>query len=251
MSTQQPVGIRIGVALERHNGGGQTIRAVTCIPALTGAWKHVGGGITQFPVWEHPYKFDVICRPDWIPKGTRVVNALQIGRALLGENLDKNIPIKSMMCWNANPVTQAPETEKIIKGLERDDLFLVSAEHFISDTASYADILLPASMGAEHIDMILSWGHLYLTYNEKCVEPPGEAIPNYEIFRRLAKLMGYKDEQFLWSDEECLENYVDWAAPASEGITLDYLKKNGFARLNVGCKDTEHLIKTEIFHCVW
>ena len=192
MSTQQPVGIRIGVALERHNGGGQTIRAVTCIPALTGAWKHVGGGITQFPVWEHPYKFDVICRPDWIPKGTRVVNALQIGRALLGENLDKNIPIKSMMCWNANPVTQAPETEKIIKGLERDDLFLVSAEHFISDTASYADILLPASMGAEHIDMILSWGHLYLTYNEKCVEPPGEAIPNYEIFRRLAKLMGYK-----------------------------------------------------------
>ena len=238
ISTQQPVGIRIGVALERHNGGGQTIRAVTCIPALTGAWKHVGGGITQFPVWEHPYKFDVICRPDWIPKGTRVVNALQIGRALLGESIDKNIPIKSMMCWNANPVTQAPETEKIIKGLQRDDLFLVSAEHFISDTASYADILLPASMGAEHKDMILSWGHLYLTYNEKCVEPPGEAIPNYEIFRRLAKLMGYEDKQFLWSDEECLENYVDWSAPASEGITLDYLKKNGFARLNVGCKDT-------------
>ena len=238
IATQQPVGIRIGVALERHNGGGQTIRAVTCIPALTGAWKYVGGGITQFPVWEHPYKFDVICRPDWIPKGTRVINALQIGRALLGENIDKNLPIKSMMCWNANPVTQAPETEKIIKGLQRDDLFLVSAEHFVSDTASYADILLPASMGAEQEDMILSWGHLYLTYNEKCVESPGEAIPNYEIFRRLAKLMGYKDEQFSWSDEECLQNYVDWSAPASKGITLDYLKNNGFARLNVGCKDT-------------
>ena len=142
------------------------------------------------------------------------------------------------MCWNANPVTQAPETEKIIKGLQRDDLFLVSAEHFVSDTASYADILLPASMGAEQEDMILSWGHLYLTYNEKCVESPGEAIPNYEIFRRLAKLMGYKDEQFSWSDEECLQNYVDWSAPASKGITLDYLKNNGFARLNVGCKDT-------------
>ena len=112
IATQQPVGIRIGVALERHNGGGQTIRAVTCIPALTGAWKHVGGGITQFPVWEHPYKFDVICRPDWIPKGTRVVNALQIGRALLGENIDNSIPIKSMMCWNANPVTQAPKLKR-------------------------------------------------------------------------------------------------------------------------------------------
>ena len=78
----------------------------------------MGGGITQFPVWEHPYKFDVICRPDLIPKGTRVVNALQLGRVLLSENIDKNKPIKSMMCWNANPVTQATETEKIIEGLK-------------------------------------------------------------------------------------------------------------------------------------
>ena len=143
-----------------------------------------------------------------------------------------------MMCWNANPVTQATETEKIIKGLEREDLFLVSAEHFISDTASYADILLPAAMGAEQQDMILSWGHLYLTYNEKCVDPPGEALPNNEIFRRLAEKMGFEDAQFKWSDEECLENYVDWNSPACEGISLDYLKENGFARLNVGCKDT-------------
>ena len=238
IATVQPVGIRIGVALERHHGGGQTIRAVTCIPALTGAWKHVGGGITQFPVWEHPYKFDIICRPDLIPKGTRVVNALQIGRALLGENIDKKKPIMSMMCWNANPVTQAAESEKIIEGLKREDLFMVSAEHFISDTASYADILLPATMGAEHEDMILSWGHLYLTYNEKCIDAPGEAIPNYEIFRRLAKKMGLEQEQFSWSDSQCLENYVDWTAPACDGITLDFLKKKGFARLNVGCKDT-------------
>ena len=93
-------------------------------------------------------------------------------------------------------------------------------------------------MGAEHEDMILSWGHLYLTYNEKCVKAPGEAIPNYEIFRRLAKKMGITHEQFSWSDEECLKNYVDWDAPACEGITLDTLKEKGFARLNVGCKDT-------------
>ena len=100
-------------------------------------------------------------------------------------------------------VTQATETEKIIKGLEREDLFLVSAEHFISDTASYADILLPAAMGAEQQDMILSWGHLYLTYNKKCIDPPGEALPNNEIFRRLADKMGFNNEQFKWSDEEC------------------------------------------------
>ncbi len=236
LAISQPAAIRIGVALERHYGGGQTIRAVTSIPALTGAWRHVGGGVTQFPVWEHPYKFDVICRPDLIPPGTRVVNNLQIGRALTGE-IPLDPPIRSMMCWNSNPVTQAPETDKIVEGLLREELFLVSAEHFISDTASYADIVLPASMGAEMEDMILSWGHLYLTYNAKCVESPGEAIPNNEIFRRLAARMGYDEENFKWSDSECLEHYVDWDSPACEGVDLAYLRTHGFARLNVGTKD--------------
>ena len=228
-ATTQPAVIRLGVALERHYGGGQTIRAVSCLPALIGAWRHVGGGALQMPVWEHPYKFDVICRPD-------LINALQLGRALTNEP-PAGPPIKAMMCWNANPVTQAPETDKIVQGLLNEELFLVSAEHFISDTASYADILLPASMGAEQEDMILSWGHLYLTYNAKCVESPGEAIPNNEIFRRLAARMGYQEENFLWSDSECLEHYVDWNSPACEGITLETLRKEGFARLNVGTKD--------------
>ncbi len=235
-ATTQPAAIRLGVALERNYGGGQAIRAITCLPALTGAWRHVGGGALQFPVWEHPYKFDVICRPDLIPEGTQVVNAIQIGRALTGE-MDLKVPIKSMMCWNANPVTQAAETDKIVEGLMRDDLFLVSAEHFLSDTASYADIVLPATMGAEHEDMILSWGHLYLTYNEKCVEAPGEAIPNQDIFRRLAERMGFTEDNFKWSDSECLENYVDWDAPACEGIDLEYLRQHGYARLNVGTRD--------------
>jgi anaerobic selenocysteine-containing dehydrogenase len=236
LATAQPAAIRMGVALERHYGGGQTIRAVSCIPALTGAWRHVGGGVTQFPVWEHPYKFDVICRPDLIPEGTRVVNNLQIGRALTGE-MKLDPPIMSMMCWNSNPVTQAPETDKIVQGLMREDLFLVSAEHFISDTASYADIVLPASMGAEMEDMILSWGHLHLTYNTKCAVSPGEAIPNNEIFRRLAARFGFEEDNFKWSDTECLQHYVDWDSPACEGITLDYLKSHGFARLKVGTKD--------------
>lgn len=235
-ATTKPAAIRMGVALERHNGGGQTIRAVCCLPAITGAWRDVGGGVMQMPVWEHPYRFDVICRPDLIPEGTRVVNNLQIGRALTGE-MDLDPPIKSMMCWNSNPVTQAPECDKIVEGLMRDDLFLVSAEHFISDTASYADIVLPASMGAEMEDIILSWGHNFLTYNAKSVESPGEAVPNIEIFRRLAARMGFEQEQFQWSDAECLEHYVDWDAPACEGIDLDYLRRNGYARLNLGTPD--------------
>ena len=232
----QPSAIRIGVALEKSWGGSQAIRAVASLPALTGAWRHVGGGILQFPVWEHPYKFDVICRPDLIPEGTQVVNNLQLGRVLTGEQ-ELKVPIKSMMCWNTNPVTQSTETDKIIQGLSREDLFLVSADHFISDTAAYADILLPASMGAEMEDMILSWGHLYLTYNTKCVESPGEAIPNNEIFRRLAKRLGFKEDNFQWNDEECLQHYVDWDSPACQGIDLAYMKKHGYARLTVGTKD--------------
>ena len=235
-ASTHPSVIRLGVALERNYGGGQAIRAVTCLPALTGAWRHVGGGALQFPVWEHPYKFDVISRPDLIPEGTPVVNILQLGRVLTGE-ANLATPIKSLMCWNTNPVTQSPETDKIIEGLKREDLFMVSAEHFISDTAAYADIVLPASMGAEMEDMILSWGHLYFTYNEKCVESPGEAIPNNEIFRRLAALMGYEEENFKWSDSECLENYVDWDAPACDGIDLDYMREHGFAHLSVGTPD--------------
>ncbi|ROH86213.1 molybdopterin oxidoreductase family protein [Pseudomethylobacillus aquaticus] len=235
-ATTAPAAIRLGVALERNYGGSQAIRAVTCLPALIGAWRDVGGGALQFPVWEHPYRFDVISRPDLIPEGTPVVNILQLGRALTGE-IPLETPIKSLMVWNTNPVTQSPETDKIIKGLQREDLFTIVADHFITDTAAYADLVLPAAMGAEMEDMILSWGHLYLTYNTKCVEPPGEALPNNEIFRRLAQRLGFEEDNFKWSDSECLEHYVAWDSPACEGIDLNYLREHGFARLKVGTKD--------------
>jgi anaerobic selenocysteine-containing dehydrogenase len=103
-ATTKPSAIRIGIALERHRGGGQTIRAVCCLPSLTGAWRDVGGGIMGMTFWEHPYKFDTICRADWIPEGTRVVNNLRLGRMLTDEP-PAGPPIKSMMCWNTNPVT--------------------------------------------------------------------------------------------------------------------------------------------------
>lgn len=235
-ATTPPAAIRIGVALERSFGGSQAIRAVTCLPGLIGAWRHVGGGILQFPVWEHPYRFDVICRPDLIPEGTPVVNILQLGRALLNE-IPLEAPIKSLMVWNTNPVTQSPETDKVVAGLQREDLFTIVADHFLSDTAAYADIVLPAAMGAEMEDMILSWGHLYLTYNTKCIEPPGEALPNNDIFRGLAQRLGFEEDNFKWSDSECLENYVAWDSPACEGIDLSYLREHGFARLKVGTRD--------------
>jgi anaerobic selenocysteine-containing dehydrogenase len=161
----QPAAIRVGVALERSAGGADAIRLAAILPALVGAWRHVGGGTLEMPVWEMPIYWDRVCRPDYIPKGTRVVNILQTGRTLNGE-MKLDPPVKSLFVYNTNPVTQAPETDKIIAGLKREDLFTVVAEHFISDTASYADIILPAAMAAEMEDMVWSWGHFYLTYNQ-------------------------------------------------------------------------------------
>lgn len=235
-ATAKPAAFRPGVALERHYGGGQTCRAVFSIPALTGAWKHVGGGVMQMPLWEFPLKFDAICRPDFIAEGTQVVSAIQFGAALLGETGLKT-PIKSVMFYNANPVSQAPESNKIVQGLEKDDVFVVTAEHFITDTASYSDIILPATMAAEMDDMILSWGHFYLTYNQRAIDPPGETASNAEIFRRLAKTFGFDDPRFTRSDTELIEDSIDWNAPAMQGITMADFKRDGYAHLNVGTPD--------------
>ena len=236
-ATVSPAAIRIGVAVEKNWGGGQAIRAISCLPSLVGAWRKAGGGMYQMTFWEHPYALNVMSRPDLIPKGTRVVNNIQIGRALTGE-IPLDPPLKSMMCWNTNPVTQAPEGDKIVEGLLREDLFLVSAENFMSDTAAYADIVLPAAMGAEMEDIILSWGHNYCVHNSKCIEPPGEAVSNSEIFRRLAAAMGFEEEQFKWSDSECLENFIQWDAPKCDGVDLEYLRKHGFHRYNLGPVDS-------------
>ncbi len=141
------------------------------------------------------------------------------------------------MVWNTNPVTQSPETDKIIKGLLREDLFTIVADHFISDTAAYADIILPAAMGAEQEDIIVSWWHFYLTYNAKCIEPPGEAKPNNDIFRALAKRLGFTEPQFRMTDAELLEKYINWAAPVCDGIDMAYMRQHGYARLKVGTKD--------------
>lgn len=228
--------IRMGVALERHHGGGQTIRAVCCIPALTGAWRHVGGGLMQMPLWEFPIDFGIVCRPDYIPEGTRVINNLRLGQALNGE-MKLDPPLKSMMIWNANPVSQAPESNKIVEGLKREDLFTVVAEHFITDTAAYADIILPATMAAEMDDMILSWGHFYLTYNQKAIEPPGETASNAEIFRRLAATFGFDDPQFKRSDAQMVEDTLNWDSPALAGVTMEEFKRVGYVHLKVGTPD--------------
>ena len=235
-ATIQPSVIRLGVALERHAGGGQTIRAVCSIPALAGSWRHVGGGLLQMPLWEFPIDWARVSRPDFIRPGTRVVNNLQLGRALVGD-MKLDPPIMGLYIYNTNPVSQAPETNTIVRGLSREDLFFVTAEHFVTDTAAYADIVLPATMAGEHDDMMFSWGHFYLTINEQAIAPCGEAKSNAEIFRLLAAAFGFDDPQFKMSDMELAEHYVKWDAPQMAGIDLEYFRRHGYFHLAVGTPD--------------
>jgi len=232
-ATTRNAAIRPGVAVERSAGGAQALRAIFSLPALTGSWKDAGGGIYQMPMWEFPVHWDRICRPDFIPEGTRALNVLKLGAILNGE-AGINPGIHALMVYNANPVSNSTETESIKRGLAREDLFTVVSEHFITDTARYADILLPATMAAEHDDMMFSWGHFYFTLNEKAIEAPGEAVPNTELFRRLAKTFGFEDKQFQMSDLELMDYYLDWQSPKLGGVDMEYFRKHGYYHLNVG-----------------
>ena len=235
-ATTPPAVVRIGVAVERHAGGGQTVRAIACLPGLIGAWKHVGGGLLQLPIWAFPVKWEVLMRPDLQPEKMRVLNSWRLGPALTGE-LGFDPPIKALFVYNANPMAMVTEQAKLEQGLEREDLFTVVSEHFLTDTARYADIVLPATTQLEQKDIMFSWGHLYLSYNNPAIEPLGEAVSNTELFRRLAKAMGIEDSSFYRTDDEIVEASLDWTNPVLQGITLEDVKAKGYARLTVPSAD--------------
>ena len=183
------------------------------------------------PIWAFPLKWDGLSRPDWIREGTPVINQWRLGAALTGELEHK---VNSLFVYNSNPVVVVPEQDKVLQGLAREDLFTVVSEHFITDTARYADIVLPATTQLEQFDIMFSWGHLYLTLNEPAVAPLGESVPNTEMFRRLARAMGFNDPYWDRTDEQMALDAMDWSNPVLEGIDLDGLRKTGYARLNVG-----------------
>ncbi|MCW5624375.1 MAG: molybdopterin-dependent oxidoreductase, partial [Burkholderiales bacterium] len=166
--------------------------------------------------------------------GTRVLNAIELGRWLTE---DPSPPIRSLFVCNSNPLSQGTEQNRIREGLQREDLFTVVSELVLTDTARYADIVLPATMQAEQLDLMYSWGHMYLTLNQPAIEPPGEAVSNTELFRRLAGAMGFTDPEWQRTDEQMIIEFVDWNHPKMQGITLDALKQKGFIRLNIAPPD--------------
>ena len=227
-----PAVIRIGVAIERHAGGGQAVRAIASLPALIGSWRHPGGGLLQLPLWSFPINWGTLMRPDFIGEGVRVLNQWKLGQALTGE-LSLEPVIKSLFVYNSNPVAVAPEQEKIIQGLRQEDLFTVVSEQFLTDTARFADIVLPATTQVEQEDIMFSWGHFYLSYNNQAIKPLGEAVSNTELFRRLAQVMGFDDPFFYRTDEQMIKDSMLWNEPVLADISIDVLKANGFARLKL------------------
>jgi anaerobic selenocysteine-containing dehydrogenase len=145
------------VAIERSSGGGQTVRAISCLPGLVGAWRRPGGGLLALPLWAFPVDWDALSRPDLLRPGTRVVNQYHLGRALSGEmGLDPGV--HALVVYNANPVIVCPDQARLLAGLAREDLFTVVSEQFMTDTALYADIVLPATTQLEQLDVMFSWG---------------------------------------------------------------------------------------------
>jgi anaerobic selenocysteine-containing dehydrogenase len=232
-----PAMIRVGVGIERHPGGGQACRAIFSLPALVGAWRQPGGGVLQMTVWAFPMNWPQLHGAHADEENARVINQWRLGPALTGE-LELDPPVQALMVYNSNPAVVAPDQAKILAGLAREDLFTVVHEQFMTDTARYADIVLPATTQVEQNDLMYSWGHLYWAWNPKVVEPLGEAVSNNELFRRLAARMGIEDPWFSMSDEDQLRNGVDWSAPQMEGITLDGLKEDGWVRLNLPDADS-------------
>jgi len=234
----EPSMIRIGVAIERSAAGGNAARAIFCLPALVGAWRHVGGGVLQMPIWAFPVNWDDLHGPHPRADEVRIVNQWRLGDALTGQLGGDGPPVKALFVYNSNPAVVIAGQRSVLEGLSREDLFTVVSEHFMTDTARYADIVLPATMAMEQNDLMFSWGHLYLTYNPQMIEPVGECVPNNELFRRLAARMGLDDPWFSLSDDEQLARALDWSAPQMEGITLDRLKAEGYVRLNVPPADS-------------
>jgi anaerobic selenocysteine-containing dehydrogenase len=236
-ATTAPSAIRIGVAIERQAGGGQTVRAISCLPGLVGSWRRPGGGLLQLPLWAFPVNWEAFMRPDLLTPGTRIVNQFLLGQALTGE-LGLDPPIQALMVYNSNPVVVCPDQAKLVAGLEREDLFTVVSEQFLTDTAQFADIVLPATTQLEQLDIMFSWGHFYVSLNQPAIAPCGEAVPNTELFRRLAARMGFSDDCFQRTDEQMVREAFDWSAPAMQGITVESLQRTGWARLNL--PDADH-----------
>lgn len=226
----RPAVLRVGYGLQRHTNGGSTVRAIAMIPALTGHWRDRGGGFLLSNSSSYGLNSFALKRPDLMPSPPpRVINMIELGKALT-EPLDP--PVKALFVYNSNPACVAPNGSRVLQGLSREDLFTVVHEQLFTDTCRWADIVLPATTQFEHLDLMTSYWHLYVQLNEPVIEPLGEAVPNTELFRRLARAMGFTEPCFRDSDEDLIRQALSSGSPYLEGITLERLKRERRIKVN-------------------
>ncbi|HYR90240.1 MAG TPA: molybdopterin oxidoreductase family protein [Terriglobia bacterium] len=221
-----PAFIRVNYGLQRHAGGGMAVRNIFCLPALVGSWRYPGGGAMLSTSGFFPFKYAALERPDLIQGQPRTINMSRLGEALTRANP----PVRAMVVYNSNPGAVAPDQQRVLEGLRREDLFTVVLEHFQTDTADYADILLPATTQLEHFDLHRAYGHTYAMLNKPAIDPLGECKPNTQIFRLLAERMGFEDPCFKDSDEDMARQ----ALAGLKGITLEDLSEKGWMPLGIG-----------------
>ncbi|MEO6320336.1 MAG: molybdopterin dinucleotide binding domain-containing protein, partial [Polaromonas sp.] len=227
---RQPAAIRLNYGMQRVRGGGNATRAVACLPALTGAWRHRAGGMLLSTSGLFPVDKAALQRPDLLAgRRPRILNMSTIGDDLLRDSSPQFGPkIEALIVYNSNPVAVAPESSKVVQGFARDDLFTVVLEHFQTDTADYADYILPATTQLEHWDVHSAYGHTDALMNRPAIAPLGQAKPNTQIFRELAARMGFNETCFSDDDETlCRAVYgdrVDFQTLLDQGFaTLDLL----------------------------
>ncbi|WP_313032445.1 molybdopterin-containing oxidoreductase family protein [Massilia alkalitolerans] len=227
--------IRMNYGLQRVRGGGMAVRNIACLPALVGAWRHRAGGVQLSTSGSFPANRPFLQRPDLLAgRMARTINMTTIGDDLLKEASPEFGPkIEAVIVYNANPLAIAPDSAKVQQGFEREDLFTVVLEHFQTDSADYADILLPATTQLEHVDTHLAYGHLYMMANNAAIAPIGEAKPNTEFFRLLAARMGFDDPCFQESDDELAAQAFDKRHERAVHFDWDALKRKGWQKLNM------------------
>jgi anaerobic selenocysteine-containing dehydrogenase len=224
-ATTTPAFIRTLIGAEHRESGAQFFRTVSLLPALIGAWKHRGGGFARSVGSYSRDSVDIskFAAPHLAGgRPRRSISMNRLGRALLDETLDP--PIQAVFVWNGNPVVTAPEASMLRRGLSRPDVFTVVSEQFLTDTARYADVIFPACTQIEQEDVVPAWGHLYLGWNHRAIEPLGESVPNTELWRRLARAMNFTEPELFASDEELLATCI-------RGVDVEELKTRGWARL--------------------
>jgi anaerobic selenocysteine-containing dehydrogenase len=225
--------IRVNYGLQRHHGGGMAVRTIACLPALTGHWRRVGGGVQLSSSANFTFDTATVQRPDLSPP-VRTINMIRLGEALTTPDAGVGgPPVRALVVYNSNPAAVAPDRNVVLRGLSRPDLFTVVLEHFQTDTADYADIVLPATTQLEHWDVHLAYGHHYVTLNQPSIAPLGEALPNSEIFRRLGAALGLDHPALRDDDLALIRQALGTDRGALRGVTLETLLERGWMRLDL------------------